>query len=158
MTEIKLTQGKIAIIDAEDFERVSQFKWLAHTKNKGKTYYVERNVRISKNKAETVSMARFILNAQKGQVVDHIDKNPLNNRKNNLRLATPQQNQFNRNYSCNNKLKTKGVFWRSSKKKFIAQIKYNGKIIYLGSFKVLGDADDAYRKAEIKYFGEFARK
>lgn len=52
---------------------------------------------------------------------------------------------------------TQGVFWRSSKKKFIAQIEYNGKIIQLGGFKVLGDAGDTYRKAEEKYFGGFAR-
>ena len=48
--------------------------------------------------------------------------------------------------------------WREDAKRFSAQIRINGKLILLGYFKVLGDADQAYRISEIKYFGKFARE
>ncbi|OGO79854.1 MAG: hypothetical protein A2203_08110 [Chromatiales bacterium RIFOXYA1_FULL_46_5] len=57
----------------------------------------------------------------------------------------------------NNKLGVKGVSCHKKSRKFRSYIKLNGKKIFLGSYNVLGDADSAYRKAEEKYFGEFAR-
>mgnify|MGYP001561659861 CR=1 FL=1 len=154
MKEIPLTQGKVAIVDDSDFERLSQFKW--HAQKSGNTFYADRYNLYDKPRA--IRMHREIMNAPKGTQVDHKNGNGLDNRKGNLRLATHQQNMFNQVKSRNdNKLGIKGVHWSKAKKKFVAQIKANGKKIHLGYFNVMGDADSAYRKAEEKYFGEFAR-
>ena len=155
MKEILLTQGKKAIVDDEDFEGLNRFNWYAlRIKQK---WYAVRNIRIN-NKQTLVCMHREILNVPNNLQGDHKDGDGLNNQKENLRLATNQQNQYNKkNPNRNNKLGIKGVCWRPVEKKYCAQIQINGKNIHLGYFSVLGDADSAYRKAEKKYFGEFAR-
>ena len=155
MKEILLTQGKKAIVDDEDFEGLNRFNWYAlRIKQK---WYAVRNIRIN-NKQTLVCMHREILNVPNNLQGDHKDGDGLNNQKENLRLATNQQNQYNKkNPNRNNKLGIKGVCWRPVEKKYCAQIQINGKNIHLGYFGVLGDADSAYRKAEKKYFGEFAR-
>lgn len=90
--------------------------------------------------------------------VDHINGDTLDNRKSNLRLCSHAENMRNRITPKNNKLGIKGVYYDCDRNKFKAQIKFNGKNIALGYYNVLGDADSAYRVAEEKYFGEFARK
>ncbi len=155
MKEIQLTQGKIAIVDDESYERLNQYKWYAWWS--GWVWYAVRNIRIN-NKVEKIYMHREIMLAPKGIPVDHRNGNGLNNLKENLRLCNNQQNGFNRkNPYSTNKLGIKGVCWDKLRNKFIAQIMFNGKHIHLGRFTVLGDADQSYRKAEEKYFGEFAR-
>lgn len=156
MQEIKLTQGKIALVDDEDYERLNQFKWCANRNRK--KWYAQRGVWIN-SKVKTIKMHRVILNTSKEMEVDHINGDGLDNRKLNLRNCSNQQNQCNRRLPHkNNKLGIKGVRWNKNAKKFHAKIQVNGKTIHLGYFNVLGDADSAYRKAEEKYFGEFARK
>ena len=155
MKEILLTQGKVALVDDEDFEKLNRYKWYAmQTKQ---NWYSVRNIRIN-NKQTLVCMHREIINAPINKQVDHINGNGLDNQKKNLRLCTHQQTQHNkRNPNKNNKLGIKGVRWCERDKKFQAQIEINGKEIRLGYFKNVSDADSAYRKAEKKYFGEFAR-
>lgn len=156
MKEIPLTQGKVAIVDDEDFEKLNQFRWCA-MKHRN-TFYASRHSATLNGKRNTIRMHRVIVNADKGVQVDHKNGLGLDNRKENLRLATNQQNQQNKKYpNKNNKLNVKGVCWHRREKKFRAQICINSKIVHLGSFNVLGDADSAYRIAEEKYFGEFAR-
>lgn len=154
MKEIKLTQGKIALVDDEDYERLNRYKWYARMN--GHTWYAMRSICIN-GKQTTILMHREIMNAPEGVQVDHIDSNGLDNRKEILRLCTNQENGFNRDAQKNNKLGIKGVRWDKRRNKFYARIKLNGKEIHLGSFNVMGDADSAYRIAEEKYFGEFAR-
>ena len=155
MKEIKLTQGKVAIVDDEDFERLNQFKWCATLGNS--TWYAIRKSTIY-GKQKTIIMHREIMHAHKGIQVDHRNGEGLFNCKENLRLCTNQQNGFNqRKPQKNNKLGIKGVGWHKQHRKFSARIMFNGKSIHLGYFNVLGDADSAYRIAEEKYFGEFAR-
>jgi len=158
MKEIPLTQGQVALVDDEDFERLSQFKWSA--RKYGNTFYAGRQIRLRKDKQTVSYMHREIMNAPTGIQVDHINgDNRLNNQKENLRFCTNQQNGFNvRHPHKNKKFAVKGVSWHKRDKKFYARIQPNGKLICLGSFNVLGDADSAYRIAEEKYFGEFARK
>lgn len=159
MKTILLTQNKIALVDDEDYERLNQFKWYA--KREGNTLYAVRGSKRldGKGKQKLIRMHRVIMNASKGNQVDHRFGNGLDNRKENLRMCTNQQNAHNRKQpQKNNKLGIKGVCWDEKLKKFKAGIKFNGKSIHLGYFNVLGDADSAYRIAEEKYFGEFARK
>lgn len=87
---------------------------------------------------------------------EHKDRTPLNNKWNNLRNSTQQQNQQNKAVQSNNKLGLKGV-WAISPIRWRARIKANGKQIHLGVFKSPAEAHLAYIAAATKYFGEFAR-
>ena len=156
MKEISLTQNKVALVDDEDFERLNQFKWRAQWG--GCNWYAVRTSTVE-GKKFAILMHREIMNASTGIQGDHRNGNGLDNQKHNLRPATHAQNGYNRKLpQKNNKLGIKGVCWHKRAKKFNAQIKVDGKKFHLGLFNVLGDADSAYRIAEEKYFGEFARK
>lgn len=156
MKEIKLTQGKCAIVDDEDYEILNAFRWYAWCY--AGLWYAKRNFWVN-GKCKTVYMHRKILNAQQGIEIDHRNGNGLDNRKENLRLCTHRQNMCNKKQPRKgNKLGIKGVYWNKECKKFRAKIQSNGKTIHLGLFNVLDDADIAYRRAELKYFGEFTRE
>lgn len=89
--------------------------------------------------------------------IDHIDGNPANNSLENLRLATIQENQWNRvNLARNNKSGSQGVSWREDKRKWRARIKLNQKDISLGSFDSMEEAIAARIQAEVKYYGNFS--
>ncbi len=158
MKEIKLTQGKIALVDDDDYEKLSQNKWYVSKRRGGKCFYAVRNVPLVNKKQTIILMHREILNVPDGLSIDHKNGNGLDNRKENLRIATHSENGQNQNPHKDNRFCIKGVHWREDIKKFRAGIRFNGKVIHLGHFNVLGDADQAYRVAEIKYFGEFARE
>lgn len=145
MKKIKLTQGKYALVDNIDFEWLNQWKWYAN--KRGNHWYAQRN-----NCGYVIQMHREILGLQKGdgKITDHVNCNSLNNRRCNLRLATKSENGFNRG------IKTRGVCFYISIKKWRAVIWKNFQRIHLGYFKKKRDAIKARREAEIKYFGEFA--
>lgn len=88
--------------------------------------------------------------------IDHINRNRLDNRWENLRLATPVQNLANQNLRSTNKSGYKGVHWRRASKAYQATIKYHEQQISLGYFDNPTNAAIAYNKAALKYFGEFA--
>jgi hypothetical protein len=151
MKEIKLTQGKFAIVDNEDYEYLNQFKWYA---------YKHRNTFYAKYKS--IRMHRLILNIPQGLYVDHINHNGLDNRKENLRICTNQQNLHNSLKSYNNKSGFKGVFPLIIKHKskiyyyWRVEISCNNKKYYLGTYKTKEIAALAYNEAAIKFHGEFA--
>ena len=156
MKEISLTQGKVAFVDDEDFERLNKFKWYAI--KHGNTFYAKRHKARLNTTRTTISMHREIITFASNKVTDHRDGNGLNNCKANLRSCTQQQNKFNQRMPRkDNKLGVKGVCWHKQHKKFYPTIAVNGKKMHLGFFDILEDADKAYRIAEKKYFGEFAR-
>ena len=149
MKEIELSKGKIAIVDEEDFDHINQWKWSYATAG-----YAVRRI----NGIKYVLMHREILECTDGkQHVDHINGNRLDNRRSNLRWATPQQNLFNQKRNCKNTSGFKGVTWSKSKNKFVAQIHHNSKGIFLGHFTDPKDAHEAYCEAAKRLFGEFAR-
>jgi hypothetical protein len=92
---IPLTKFRFIIVDAEDYDRLKQFKWYAVFSSK--TCYAYRNVRIPNSKKyKKVAMHRVILQPPDGLLIDHVNHNGLDNRKANLRLATTFQNSCNR--------------------------------------------------------------
>lgn len=149
MKEIKLTQNKVALIDDDDFEYINQFKWNAHRSEK--YWYASRS--------RGVRMHRVIMKTCDGMDIDHKNGNGLDNRKENLRICTHQQNMQNQPLPrINNKLGVKGVSLEKGRRKnFRATIFVKGKKVHLGYYNVLKDADEAYRIAEKKYFGDFSR-
>lgn len=161
MKEIQLTQGQFALVDDEDFERVNQLKWFA-SKNvyKHKTvYYACKRTGTAKDR-KTLYMHSFICGAlEKGLEYDHIDRNPLNNQKANLRISLPRQNNNNKDKSPNCSSKYKGVCVdkRAVVKKYQVSIKSMYKSIYLGHFLTEEEAALEYDKKAIELFGEFAK-
>ena len=127
MKRIKLTQGKYAIVDDNDYDRVSQYKWCA-VYIKG-TWYATRR---ANDENPYKPMHRFILKAKKGEEVDHINRNGLDNRKQNIRICDRETNLKNRKIWGNSRYK--GVSFHSRDKVWQAYKKIAGKQIYIGSF------------------------
>lgn len=101
---------------------------------------------------------RYILKAKKGQSIDHINGNKLDNRKENLRICTHQQNMCNTKLSIKNKTGVKGVHWSEERQKWSAQIAVQNKTISLGRFISFDEAVKARLSAEQQFHGEFSRK
>jgi len=158
MKEIPLTQGKFVLVDDEDYDRFHQDKWkLTHNK-RDKTFYASKDVYINGNKT-TRKMHRIILGIEDSKIfVDHIDGNGLNNCKENLRIATNQQNQQNRGKPSNNKTGYKGVSFFKSRNKFKASIKHGHRDLFLGYFSTAEDASKEYEAKAKELFGIFYKK
>ncbi len=146
---IPLTRGKFAIVDAEDYEWLSKYKW--HINICRRNSYALR----SKNRRKC-AMHREITNAPDGMLVDHIDGNGLNNRKSNLRLCNHAQNARNSRPYRNGSSKYKGVSFDQYAKKWKVVIENNGEQFNLGRFKDEVEAARAYDKKAAELFGEFA--
>lgn len=165
---LPLTNGCFALVDADDWERVSQFKWNGKSKSsqQGKVY-AQRTIRLTPGrggKQTTVALHRFIMNAGPGDVVDHINGLTLDNRKANLRITDARGNSTNVTSSKRQKIGGyKGVSWNKSAGKWEANIaggdaRENGKRrkLYLGLFNDPVAAAKAYDAAARHYFGEYA--
>lgn len=138
--------GSEFYIDVDDFERIRNYCWIENSNG-----YMETTTKDKKH----VKMHRLIMNNQY-DIVDHADRNRLNNRKYNLRDASNGQNAMNRSKQCNNTSEISGVSWDSKENKWVAKIDINKKRKHLGYFINKEDAIIARLKAEKEYFGEFA--
>lgn len=157
MKEIPLTQGKSALIDDHNFEKVSKFKWCAH--RAPNTTYAVRNFKNPKTgKWSTISMHRFLSGEEDPKInVYHVDGNGLNNQDHNLRLCNHGQNLYNSGVSKNNTTGFKGVTFDKKRNKWIAMIGVNGRKINLGRFASKEDAARAWDAAALDYHKDFAR-
>jgi len=149
--QIELSFGKIAIVDAEDYERLSIYKWCA-VMRKGEPFYAKT----VSPEGWLISMHRLIMNAPRGMLVDHRDHNGLNNRKGNLRICTKAQNTHNRRGVKGSSSRHKGVHWDKQHNKYRAVIVHKAKRYNLGRFDDEDDAGRAYDKKARELFGEFA--
>ena len=147
---IHLTQGKLAIVDDEDYEYLNQWKWRISSSG-----YARRNSK-SNNKLIEIRLHRVITNCPEDKQVDHINGNRLDNRKENLRICTHKQNSYNKSKKRTNKSGYKGVYWCTTSKKWRSRIACDGKEIHLGYFDDIKEAAIHYNNAALKYHGEFA--
>lgn len=134
--------------DLEDYDKIKDYCWHEEIMECGYHALVTRE-RLSNT---NIRMHWLIL----GKHLDHINRNPLDNRKENLRSATDEENARNRNIRSDNTSGIVGVTWNHSRKKWIARISNNKERIYLGAFDNKSDAIVARLNAESMYYCEFA--
>lgn len=147
--QIPLTKGKTALVDEEDYEELSQYKWSTSISH-GKSYAV----RMVDNKM--VYMHRVIMKTPSNMLTDHIDSNGLNNQKKNLRICSNSENLKNRGANKNNKSGFKGVSFYARDNNWEARIMVDGRYLFLGRFETPEKAHTAYQTACNEYHGEFA--
>jgi AP2 domain. len=153
--EIRLTQGKVALIDDEDFGKVAG-KWHVHWN--GPRVYARRTTYPGGNRKVNIYMHRVILGALEGEQVDHRNGDTLDNRKGNLRITrSDSEQQANRGLSKANTSGFKGVHWHKRDKCWRAQIKVNHKRIDLGRYRTPEEAAAAYDRRAREVWGDFAR-
>lgn len=149
--KIALTKGQFAVVDDEDYEWLSKYRWAAHNGRNGASFYA-----ICNQGDRPILMHRMIMQAPLGIRVDHKDRDGLNNRRANLRLASHADNIRNASKSRRNTSGYKGVYWHRAARKWVAQIQVDGSHIYLGLFRAVEEAARAYDRAARQHFGEFA--
>ena len=152
MKKIPLTQGKHALVDDEDFELVSAFKWQAW---KNKAVWYARRGRRTPNK-KTIFMHRLIMHAKSTEMIDHLNGDGLDNQRGNLRFCTYSEQNLNRRTSS--KYGFRGVaFHADCKKPWRARVKVNGKEIGLGSYETAEEAARGFDLLAPKYIGVLYR-
>lgn len=152
---INLTKGYQAIVDDDDFCALSKVKWYALVTKHG--VYAVRDVKNKKTPRTTYLMHRVIANCPDDKVIDHINHNTLDNRRENLRVCSQSENCANTRKKSNGKTSPyKGVFYSKSHKKYRTRIMKNGKIIELGLFSNPEEASKVYNQAAKMHLGEFA--
>jgi hypothetical protein len=160
MKQLKISQNEFILVDDEDFDRVSLYRWGCYFTNGGSSKSISSSGPTCGQ--HSVHIANFIMQNY-GVIYDHEDRNQSNNQKNNLRIANHQQNAYNRNKpnrfeGCTSKFK--GVSLSNNKRQssdsWRARITVNGKKVPLGSFVTEVEAAQAYNKAAIHFFKEFA--
>lgn len=149
---IALTRGLFAKVDRDDFEPLMKHLWCANRNPQGTWCYAVRAVRLDGKRDYALGMHNAIMKPSKGQLVDHINGNGLDNRRCNLRVCSPMQNAWNRR----GKSPSRGFFFDKKRKRYRASIMVAGKSYSLGSYKCPEDAALAYNKKAIELHGAFA--
>ena len=148
--KIPLTQGKVALVDDDDFEWINQWKWYCSHDYAARPYGKWPH-------QHKIWMHREINHTPDGYETDHINNNSLDNRRSNLRTCKHSENVKNRSLGRDNTSKYKGVTWHKASKKWAAQIGAHNLHFHLGLFSTAGEAAKAYDEAALKKFGKFAK-
>jgi hypothetical protein len=156
MKEILLTQGKVALVDDEDYERLSKHTWQANKQQDG-LYYAQRSV-YHKGKRIHIKMHREILGFfyRDGKITDHKNRNGLDNQRNNLRPTTRAINRINSRMQKDNRSGFRGVSWYKRDDRWQVYIRINGIAMFFGRYIDIIDAAIAYDYAVTKYRGNNA--
>lgn len=141
MKEIPLSKSRgVAFVDDEDYEWLSSWFWQLHSHG-----YACR--RFGSNGAKrTIYMHRLITDAPVGVDIDHINRNPADNRRSNLRVVSRSVNLRNSGPMRTNSSGIRGVYWNKKDRRWHAQTSHNDRMIYLGQFTDIADAAAAYQK------------
>jgi hypothetical protein len=153
---LKRKDGMIleTLIDTNDLTKAQEFPnlWYAMWRDDTQGFCVKGNIRRDGGKRDSLLLHRWIIGAEKGKVVDHINHDTLDNRRVNLRIVTDLENQQNRIYAQrNNTSGIPGVVWAKDKKKWKAQIQICGSNKNLGYFNSKEDAAKTAIQARLKY-------
>jgi hypothetical protein len=152
---IPLTQGKVAIVDICDAERVSAYQWCALKSRH--TWYAKTNWQKGDRTRTAIDLHRFVLEPPSGISVNHANGEGLDCRRSNLRFATRSQNGRSSKRRTDNTSGFKGASWDKINRNWRANIWLNGRGRFLGCFHSKEEAAAAYDRAAIQFFGEFAR-
>lgn len=146
--------GRVALVDEEDYELVSQYRWHASKVPASRTFYARTKITHPDGSKSDILMHNLLTGWKR---VDHVNHNGLDNQRHNLRLATHKQNLANRQPNINSKWsRYKGVSWDSRRSKWTAKIQAEGNRRRLGSFESEKDAARAYNAAALATYGIFA--
>jgi hypothetical protein len=148
---IQTSKGIDVLVDDEDFERLSKFKWEISTRG-----YVRARKQVAGHRKH-ILIHRMIMNAEDGDLVDHINGNVQDNRKSNLRITTHKGNSRNRKTPSINKVGYKGVSKVLNYDKYKAYVQVGEGQAHLGYFDNPHDAARMYNFWAIDLFGEYAR-
>lgn len=135
------------LVDDSDYGLLEEYSWCIAV----------NGYAVARVSGKVVYMHRFLLQATKGQITDHINGNRLDNRRSNLRLCTSSENAKNQGIKINNTSGYKGVSFDKKRSKFHAYIKVNYKRKHLGYYDTATEAANAYSLGALKYHGDFAR-
>jgi hypothetical protein len=164
MKKIKLASGIFALVDNSDYEFVNKYQWSLSGYGYARAVIYGEKGRDKNGRLiqKTIKMHRLIIGAKENEFVDHKNRNPLDNRRSNLRICTMSQNSSNVGIRSNNKSGYKGVIemvgkeHESRKKKWLSYINVDGKRIYGGYFFTKEEAAEKYNEMAKKYHKEFA--
>ena len=158
MKRVPLTQGQVALVDDEDYERVMEMSWHACRDSKNNVWYAKHTQSVGIKKWKTIQLHKFILRLTGKQRIDHKNGDGLDNQKENLRPCTPSLNGANRKVGVHSS-PYKGVDFDSfsGSKKWRSQIMVNQKKMFLGRFETPEQAARIYDEAAIRHYGDFAR-
>ena len=148
---IILTDGKVAVVDDDVFDRLGAYRWVWDGR------YVVRYERLAPKKYQKIRLHREVNETPDGVETDHVDRDRLNNVRANLRDATHMQNMWNKPAYKTSKSGAKGVYWCPRTSRWRAEIRARGRRERLGYFLEISDAKKAYAAAARRLHGEFAR-